>query len=153
MKQWVITGLLLSGPFQAAASGEALPVDPRYGRASLGYQLPTIAQVLAQSAPKSPWRFRVAQDLSVFIGAETFSYQLLAKTRFKPGFDCLAANESPDLAKQWVDRVLKAHLREKQDVDRMSAAIVATERFAPGPAEDCGKTPTLLGTIKNSSGS
>ncbi len=142
----LVIAAALTAPMASTASGEPLPVNPRYGRASLDYQIPAIAQALSQSPDQSPWRVRVAQDLSVFIGADTFGYQLLARTRFKPGYDCLVATAGETAAKQWVDKVLKAHMREKQDMDRMNAATTATEKFAPGPAEDCNKPPALLGS-------
>lgn len=120
-----------------------LDTDARYARQSLGYVPAAIAKQLV-GAKEAAWRQRVAQDVSVWLGAKTYSVRLLAWSRFRPGFNCLAERVGRPAAEQWLSTVMKAQLREQADLDRWNQATQETEKWPEGPAEDCKAPPKLL---------
>jgi len=139
MKRLLAVALIGALPF----SGWALDTDARYARSSLGFIPPALAKRLAAET-ESDWKRRVAQDVSVWIGAKTYSTRLLAWSRFRPGFACLAQRIGTPAANAWLSDVIKAHLREQRDVDRFNEATKETEAWPQGPAEDCQAKPVFL---------
>lgn len=137
--RWLAAAVLGS----LATGAVALDMDPRYGRESLGYVTPAIAERLRSEA-NPEWKRRVAQDVSVWMGARTYTLQVMAKSRFKPGFNCLTAAIGKPAADAWLTDVVKMQIREKGDMDRWSGVNTLTEAWPEGPAEDCTKAPNLL---------
>lgn len=135
--------IVLAALLVAPVAAWGLSADARYARASLGYLPPAIAKRLLQES-EAPWKRRVAQDVSVWMGAQTYSTRLLAWSRFRPGFACLVAQVGKPKADAWLSDVIKAQLREQRDVDRFNEATQQTEKWPEGPAEDCKAPPLML---------